>query len=304
MKLSNSPWVFALVLLWAGLVVLICSSSASASELIPRAILLGNPVKTPPTVSPDGKLLAHLAPVEDVLNIWMRTLAAEDDGAATRGISVFAGALVGSRDSRPDVLNEPVVKCEFPVLANEKKSSKGELQEADLMTPAEIAAEIIPQEGISTSYGVSLSLDNTRRFIDYYNTTTLTPEQERTMRNALLPFKAPCCDDNSIATCCCPCNLAKSVWGLSNYLIVEKNYDVDQIRESALQWLRFIHSDYYIIWELNNRGIDPGIYGLSHENACYVDECELPFVDGGCGGMGELRAVISSSPLTPSSTAY
>lgn len=170
-----------------------------------------------------------------------------------------------------------------------EKPSIRQLPEDGLVTPAEIAAEVIPQEGAPTSYGVSLSLNNTRRFIDYYNAVTLTPEQQSTMRNALLPLKAPCCDDYSVETCCCPCNAAKSVWGLSNYLIVEKNYDVDQVRESALQWLRFIHSDYYVIQELSNRGIDPGMYGLSHENACYVGKCELPFVDGGCGGMGELK---------------
>lgn len=162
-------------------------------------------------------------------------------------------------------------------------------QQAGSVTPAEIAAEIIPQEGDQTSYGVSLSLNNTQRFIDYYNAVTLTPEQESTMRNALLPLKAPCCDDNPMATCCCPCNLAKSVWGLSSYLILEKNYDADRVRESALQWLRFTYSNYYVIQELKNRGIDPGTYGLSHENPCYVGKCELPFVDAGCGGMRELK---------------
>ena len=79
------------------------------------------------------------------------------------------------------------------------------------------------------------------------------------------------------------------MWGLSKYLVVEKNYGVEQVRESALQWLRFIHSDYYVIEELKSRGIDPARYGLSHENPCYAGECELPFVDGGCGGMGELK---------------
>jgi len=92
-------------------------------------------------------------------------------------------------------------------------------QQVSAATPEEVAAEIIPQEGDPTAYDIPLSLDNTQQFIDYYNATTLTAEQESTMRNALLPLKAPCCDDNSMATCCCPCNLAKSVWGLSSYLI-------------------------------------------------------------------------------------
>lgn len=161
-------------------------------------------------------------------------------------------------------------------------------QPADEVTPAEVIAEIIPQEGDSTAYDIPLSLDNTSRFIDYYSIAALTSEQKRVMRDALLPLKAPCCDDNSMLTCCCPCNLAKSVWGLSNYLIVEENYSADQVRESVLQWLRFIHSDYYVIQELQDQGVDPSAYGLSHEDACYVGNCELPFEDNGCGGMGKL----------------
>jgi len=154
---------------------------------------------------------------------------------------------------------------------------------------AEITAEIIPAEGTETSYGIPLSLHNTRRFLDYYSAAALTPEQDKAMRDALLPLRAPCCDDNSMATCCCPCNLAKAVWGLSGYLVAEKAYRVEQVREAALEWLRFIHSDYYIIQEMKNRGIDPALYGLHHENPCYVGKCELPFREGGCGGMAELR---------------
>jgi hypothetical protein len=162
-------------------------------------------------------------------------------------------------------------------------------QKVTLVTPAEIEAEIIPDEGDPTSYGLALSLDNTRQFIDYYHTTALTAEQRTTMQKALLPLKAPCCDDNPMATCCCPCNLAKSVWGLSSHLIVEKGYDSDQVQEAALQWLRYIHSNYYVVQELQNNGIDPAQYGLSHEDPCYSGLCELPFVDGGCGGMEDLR---------------
>jgi hypothetical protein len=79
------------------------------------------------------------------------------------------------------------------------------------------------------------------------------------------------------------------VWGLSKYLIVEKDYGVEQVGESALQWLRFIYPDYYVIQELKNRGVDPAVHGLVHENPCYVGKCEWPFREGGCGGMGELK---------------
>ena len=39
--------------------------------LIPRQVLLGNPDKASPRLSPDGAMLAYLAPVEGVLNVWV-----------------------------------------------------------------------------------------------------------------------------------------------------------------------------------------------------------------------------------------
>jgi len=65
----------------------------------------------------------------------------------------------------------------------------------------EIREEIIPEEGDPTGYGLPISLSNTQRFIDYQDSITLTPEQERLKRDALGPLKAPCCDDNSMYTC-------------------------------------------------------------------------------------------------------
>ncbi|HEX3643837.1 MAG TPA: S9 family peptidase, partial [Ktedonobacteraceae bacterium] len=44
---------------------------SSHIELIPRTVLFGNPVKTSPRISPDGKHLAYLAPINDVLNVWV-----------------------------------------------------------------------------------------------------------------------------------------------------------------------------------------------------------------------------------------
>ena len=66
---------------------------AQLPPLIPRAVLFGNPEKAGPQVSPDGKRLAYLAPQDGVLNVWVRTLGAEDDRVVTddekRGIRSF-----------------------------------------------------------------------------------------------------------------------------------------------------------------------------------------------------------------------
>ena len=45
--------------------------SATAAPLIPRHILFGNPEKTGVTLSPEGSRIAYLAPVHNVLNVWV-----------------------------------------------------------------------------------------------------------------------------------------------------------------------------------------------------------------------------------------
>src|SRR3712207_4949572 len=68
-------------------------SRAELPPLIPRAVLFGNPEKTGPQVSPDGRLLAYLAPDGGFLNVWVRTLGRGDDRVVTndrkRGIRNF-----------------------------------------------------------------------------------------------------------------------------------------------------------------------------------------------------------------------
>lgn len=56
---------------------------AQVPELIPREILFGNPTRVTPKLSPDGKYMAYLAPVDDVLNVWVRTVGREDDKPIT-----------------------------------------------------------------------------------------------------------------------------------------------------------------------------------------------------------------------------
>ena len=68
-------------------------------------------------------------------------------------------------------------------------------------TPEQVAAEIIPEEGDPTAYGIPLSLSNTQRFVDYFYASTLTAEQEGVKVRALRALKAPCCDDNTMDSC-------------------------------------------------------------------------------------------------------
>lgn len=66
---------------------------ADLPTLIPRQVLFGNPDRASPRLSPDGKKLAYLAPQDDVLNVWVRTIGQNDDQVVTadkkRGIRIF-----------------------------------------------------------------------------------------------------------------------------------------------------------------------------------------------------------------------
>src|SRR3989440_11344832 len=52
--------------------------------IIPRRVLFDNPERTAASLSPDGQLLAYLAPDSGVLNVWVRTVGKTDDRPITR----------------------------------------------------------------------------------------------------------------------------------------------------------------------------------------------------------------------------
>ena len=67
---------------------------ADLPPLIPRDVLLGNPSKSQPRISPDGTRIAYIAPSsKGVLNVWVRTIGKSDDRMMTaddhRGIRQF-----------------------------------------------------------------------------------------------------------------------------------------------------------------------------------------------------------------------
>lgn len=84
MKHSKSSKVFTLLILFGLMTLLIFSCATPEPELIPREILFGNPTKVAPQISPDGKMLAYLAPVNNVLNVWVKTVGEDDDRAVTK----------------------------------------------------------------------------------------------------------------------------------------------------------------------------------------------------------------------------
>jgi len=79
--------------LWLVVLFALSSLALAQSSLVPRSVLFGNPERSAPAISPDGSLLAYLAPDQGVLNVWVRTLGKTDDRVVTsdrkRGIRNF-----------------------------------------------------------------------------------------------------------------------------------------------------------------------------------------------------------------------
>ena len=113
----------------------------------------------------------------------------------------------------------------------------------------------------------------TVEFIAYSKSIVLTSEQDRIKAEALESIPAPCCEQYSIATCCCPCNLAKSVWGLANYLIAKQHQGPAQVQQAVVRWLEFTNTEKYT------------------GDACFKGGCNRPFQHNGCGGMKESSVV-------------
>ena len=57
---------------------------AGEPKLIPRNVIFGNPERTLPEISPDGTMLAYLAPLDGVINVWVKTIGKDDDRAITK----------------------------------------------------------------------------------------------------------------------------------------------------------------------------------------------------------------------------
>ena len=110
--------------------------------------------------------------------------------------------------------------------------------------------------------------EQTLQFIEYYETIELTPAQERIKRAALTPLPAACCSNNSAYTCCCVCNLSRTVWGLTAHLITERDFTADQVQAAVKKWIAFVQPP-------------EGFSG----DACFKGGCGRSFANNGCGGM-------------------
>ncbi len=72
------------------------------TPLIPRDVLFGNPQRASVQISPDGQYLSYLAPVEDVLNVWVAPVGQPDAAKPItrdqgRGVRIYFWTFDGQR---------------------------------------------------------------------------------------------------------------------------------------------------------------------------------------------------------------
>ena len=143
--------------------------------------------------------------------------------------------------------------------------------------PPPVPAPAVEQPSM-TALGGALDfrdrLAQSREFIGYYHTIELTPEQEAIKKEVLGAMPAACCSGSTGYTCCCPCNLSKTIWGLSNYVIAKHGADAKQLRAAVDTWMGFVNPN--------------GFSG----NACYQGGCNGGISGGGCGAMQEDKLTV------------
>ena len=109
-------------------------------------------------------------------------------------------------------------------------------------------------------------------FVGYYHSIKLTPGQEAVKKAALEPMPAACCRDSSMDTCCCPCNLSKTIWGLTNLAISKYGANAQEVQQLAQSWTGYVNPT-------------SGFTG----DSCYKGGCGTPAHRGGCAGMVESK---------------
>ena len=76
------PWIAAFIA--ALLPLALPVQAAEQDRLIPRKDIFGNPTRTLPAISPDGRNIAYIAPRDGVLNVFV---APSDDVGAAKPVT-------------------------------------------------------------------------------------------------------------------------------------------------------------------------------------------------------------------------
>ncbi|MCI0359903.1 MAG: S9 family peptidase [Planctomycetaceae bacterium] len=179
----NRPFqLLSLALALAAFGTIVRAAGPDDVPLIPRAKFFGNPEKARARLSPDGKRLAYVAPVEGVLNVWV---SPDDDPAKAKPVTF---------DKHRGVVSYSWAYTSKHILYTQDKNGdeddhvysinldSGEIK--DLTPIAKIAAQI---EGVSEKFPeeilVGINDRGERRYHDIHRVNLVTGERKLVQEN-------------------------------------------------------------------------------------------------------------------------
>ncbi len=159
----------------------VAAAGQEAVPLIPRSVLFGNPERASVQVSPDGSMISYLAPLDGVLNVWIRPVGGGEAAPITRSerrpIRQYAWSWNGEQ---------------ILYLQDEGGDENTSIFAVDVITGEE--TNLTPQEGVRASILAAhrdrpdellvLMNDRDPRMQDVLRLNTRTGETERIVENA------------------------------------------------------------------------------------------------------------------------
>ncbi len=157
------------------------SAALMKTPLIPRDVLLGNPDKAAARISPDGKRLSYLAPVEGVLNVWVGAADKPEEAAPVthdtyRGIRSYFWAYTNNH-----ILYEQDKNGDEDFHVHAVDLASGDIK--DLSPLEKVRAEI---NGVSERFPDELLVglnDRDPQYHDIYRVNILTGERKLVQEN-------------------------------------------------------------------------------------------------------------------------
>jgi len=164
----------------AAVIAVLCSCAPKEAKLIPLDVLFGNPVKAAPKVSPDGRMLAYIAPADSVLNVWVKTIGADDDRAVTKDTDQGIFRFFWAADNKHVIYLQDANGDEnWRIYAVNIES--GEIRD---LTPFEgVQAEIVDQNKRHPDTLIVMMNREDPRFHDVYSLNVTTAELAMVAKN-------------------------------------------------------------------------------------------------------------------------
>lgn len=166
--------------------------AGAPGELIPRAVLFGNPERISPRLSPDGSQVAFVAPLDGVMNVWVAPIDVKAADASKGLLSMVSAKPVTHSKERPIVRYQWAQNGKQIIYANDRGGNENfHVYAVDLATGAErdltpgdkTRGEILDSDKAFPDELLITTNARDEQVFDVYRVNTLTGEQKLVFQN-------------------------------------------------------------------------------------------------------------------------